>query len=691
LSEAISDTGPRSRAERFETAALAAICFMRLLWSGSIHADAGFVNNALLALLLIAAIWRRPRPCPDSRILFSGAALYFGAAFISIYFSIAPWLSLRWFLFRVGDLLLLLLAMGRGRGRALATAMVAAMALSAAFALRQRLGGFEATIASGQVSEYALETLREGRVFGLTFSPDMLAAMIAGVIPALLSFIILGFRAREERYRTYHLAAVICGALLCLFLPVLVLTRSVGGFMAACAGAAAWVFFHLPLRGSGRARRRTVMVAAAAMVVMVAGAGTIMAMRGSRVFGLDSPNNPLLQRLDNWVTALKVWREFPLTGAGEGQAGLAMLFHRSLLGNEAKHAHNALIESLAETGPLGLTGLGLVFAALIMNTLKLAAGHNKEREGAIWFMQAPDPEHEMALGLGAGAVAVALHSMMDFDFAVMEVAAIFWIGCAAASAARSAVPERGRWSGSRRALAALALFITALAELYQARGSQLRERAQAAAQAGEWTDAGDLARRALKWDPVADDMYSVLGQSILMGPTGAAAWTEAALRRASALNPRNPFYYRDLGISLSDTDRREAGEMFRRAVALYPNSMDMNLWLGRWLSAQGQAARAEKVLQHAADCQANNSEALFELGRFYLAQGREQEGLKEMELSTRAAPASGARALSYARELEARRGPREALDFLAQWSARHPDDVKVKAGLRALKERATIH
>ncbi len=691
MSEAISDTGPESRAERAETAALAAICFMRLLWSGSIHADAGFFNNALLSLLLMAAIWRRTRPCPDGRVLCAGAALYFGAAFISVYFSVAPWLSLRWFLFRVGDLFLLLLVMGRGHRRALAGAMVAAAALSAAFALRQRLGGFEATMASGQASGYALDTLKEGRVFGLTFSPDMLAAMIAGVIPASLSFIAAGFLAGQDRDRTDRLAAIICGALLCLFLPVLVLTRSVGGFLAAGAGAAAWVFFHLPRREGGRAGRRAVIVGSIALAVMVAGAGGIMALRGGHVLLLDSPTNPLLQRLDNWVTALKVWREFPLTGAGGGQAGLAMFLHRSLLGNEAKHAHNALIEALAETGPLGLIGLGLVFAGLVVNTLKRMAGGGMERGGAAeggWFVRSADAEHEMALGLGAGAVAVALHSMMDFDLAVMEVAAVFWVGCAAAAPpARTTVPGKGDWSRGRRALAAAALLITALAEMYQARGAEVRAWAQAAAQAGEWAEAGAMARQALRRDPVADDMYALLAESMLMGPRGTAASGEAvaALRRASALNPRNPFYYRDLGMALSGTDREEAGEMFRRAVALYPNSMDLNIWLGRWLWEERRFDEAEAVLRHAAACQVHNGDAQFELGRFYLDQGREAEAFKYLEAAAFTRPIAASRAVYCAQILWERGRKQEAMDLLTRWDGRYPGDRSVRGELTRMK------
>ncbi|HUT54815.1 MAG TPA: hypothetical protein VM658_15595, partial [bacterium] len=84
MSDPGADTGPATGARRVETAALIALVFARLLWSGSIHQDAGFLNNALLALVLAAVILRRPRPRLPGRALAAGAALYFAAAFISV-------------------------------------------------------------------------------------------------------------------------------------------------------------------------------------------------------------------------------------------------------------------------------------------------------------------------------------------------------------------------------------------------------------------------------------------------------------------------------------------------------------------------------------------------------------------------------------------------------------------------------
>lgn len=692
MSDPGADTGPATGARRVETAALIALVFARLLWSGSIHQDAGFLNNALLALVLAAVILRRPRPRLPGRALAAGAALYFAAAFISVYFSIAPWSSLRWFLFRLGDLFLLLLAVaaGKGRLRVLAGAMVAAVALSAAYALRQRLGGFEATIASGQASQYALETLREGRVFGLTFSPDMLAAMIAGLIPVLLSFIASGFGGHEERGWDRVPSFMLLSTLLALFLCVLIFTRSVGGFLAAGAGVGAWVFFHAR-RGSARADRRAMLLAAIGLVILLAGAGAIVALRGGHLFELDSPHNPLLRRLDNWATALQVWREFPLTGAGEGQAGLAMLLHRSLSGNEAKHAHNALIEALAETGPLGLVGLGLILAGFFINALKLRPG----AAGPGWFVRTADAEHEMAMGLAAGGAAVALHAMMDFDFAVMEAAAIFWVACAAViPVEQAAARPRGGWSTSRRAVAAAALLVTALAELYQARGAQLRGEAEAAFQADDGQSAESLAARALAWDPTTDETYQTLGLAGLKthaDKKAAMKEYEAALLKAISVNPRNPFYYKELGMvytGMSDykLNEKAAGEMFAKAVALYPNSLDLNVYLGRWLRGEGRYEEAEKVLKHAAECQAYNGWARFELGLLYLAQGRDAEAWKCLEQGVWQRPIEAARAVYFAQTLLQLGKKKEAREFLERWDARYPGEVLVQSELGRMEK-----
>jgi O-antigen ligase len=665
-----------------------------VLVSGNIHPASAYLQNALLAALLIILLRRSPSLFrAQDRLLAAGLVLYFGASFISIPFSIMAWSSLRWFLFHLGDLFIFLAVMAAGKKRAfmIARAMLAAGAVSAAFALRQRLGGFAATLDSGLASDYARRTLLEGRVFGLTFSPDMLAGLLAGLIPLGLSMIAAGVFGKNRVERTRPAETAVAVIVLALLIAAFSLTRSVGGFLAAGAGVVVWLILHIdPVQSKKRLAALIVILSLA----VLAGAAAVVLQRGGAWLDLTAAHNPVFRRLDNWATAGKVWQEFPLTGCGGGEAGLAMLKHRSLAGNEAKHAHDTFLEVLAETGPLGLLGVILLVIALVKNALGkwLRAGPSAGPAFAArgWLRFANDADDEIVYGLLAGAGAVFLHSLIDFDWTVTEVAAVFWTGLAA-SAWPTGRPQGPAAPGGRsrimKAVIAGALVFTALAELYQARGAELRERAVAAARDQNWKRAQALAEKALAFDKTTDEMYELYARAVEMNG-GDKARAVSALQKAIALNPRYPYYYRDLGLLSLTGAGADAGAMFRKAVSLYPNSKELNMVLGQWLNRTGRSHEAEKALLHAAQCEEDNGDALFMLGIVYEGQGKEGEAEKYLERSAWQKPApNGSRAVYFAGFLVKRGRKNEAQEFLAKWNSRFPGDRAAAEKLRELRRQ----
>lgn len=672
----------------------------RLIVSGTIYPWTNHLLAAGFALLLILLAQRHPeRLRLRDPWLTAGLALYFAAALVSVPCSLQPALSWRFFLYHLGDLLLFLaIRIGAPKTlRPLALALLAAGALSALFALRQRFGGFAATMQTENVTEFAQNILKEGRVFGFTFSPDMMAAILAGLIPLVLAFLVPAFRRSRGGEKTMAWAGLAPAGLLLLLAVVLVLTRSVGGYLAVGGGVMAYWLIRDRTRERPETRNRRLAVALILAGIFVAGAFGLMVARGGHLLDLDDPENPAGRRLDNWRTALRVVREFPLAGAGGGQYGLAMLYHRSLKGNEARHVHSAPLEVLAETGPLGLMGFLLVLLGFLRRVwvfhLSRASRSNDQTRGPAVATAPPDPRavRELQAGFLAGGIAVLLHSMIDFDWATPEVAALFWIAAAAAdreAGEETAPAAPGLFSSRPLRVAFFAgLALTAAVEFMQMQSARLRLDAVEAAREGKWPAARDLARRALRLSPASDDMYELLANAELTAaPRDPQARKNAVadLHRAMALNPRYPYYHRDLAfIQKSDPDDR-AGESLQKAVSLYPNSLDLNLLLGRRLREKGLTAKAKTVLDHAAACGFANGEVLFELGLLAAAEGKNAEAEQLLRRSVEALPLRGRRAVALAGFLMNQNRQAEAIQLLSDWVAKHPDDPAAAKELKKL-------
>ena len=636
------------------TFALVAVLAFRLLVSGAVHASYAYLSAGLLGVLIVAAIAVRPSGLrTGNRAVLAALVIYFGALAVSVPLSVAPWLSLRSFLLYAGDLFVFLavLAYG-GNTRALAGMIVAALAISCSWALRQKLGGFEATMESPLADDFARHTLSLGRVFGLTFSPDMLASMLAAGIPVSAG---LGV-AYYKSYNTGEgrpIGFVLSALAIVLFVVVLAMTKSVGGTLAAGIGTVAFTLFVM----KGRAGKcKTLGIAAVIAVFAVVAAGLVLA-RGGHVLNLGNPNNPAVMRIDNWKTGARLFEEFPLTGAGAGAYGQSALKHRSITGNEAKHAHNTIVQTAAEAGIPGALGVVLVMAVFLIYAYRIIAKGGDTLKAAF----------------AAGGTALLFHSLIDFNWYVPEVSVLFWVSFAVLVRSERSDGQVPKFS--MRITAALAVGITALAMFHQAAAARWEGKAVSSARAGDWRQAAAHARRSLSIDGKKSHVLSLLARSILTAEEGrylSVIEAREKLERALELNPRYPFHYRDLALITMRDDPEKAIGLLEKAVELYPNSLELNLKLGEALSGTGQNERAKEVLSHAVRCESQNAEALFELGLLYLKEKKMAEAQKTLEKAAFRRPVSEKRALFYARFLEQRGKEKEARKFLEEWARENP-------------------
>jgi hypothetical protein len=389
-----------------------------------------------------------------------------------------------------------------------------------------------------------LVRLEAGRPSG----PFSLPAALAGFLALSLPMTLFALRAARTGVRRAAWSAAIV-----LQLDALLLTRSLGGLLAAtvaCAFALA-----APQERSGRqdgsARGRLTRIAIAAGLVFAAGAALFLYARRAEI-GSHPGADPLSLRLGNWRAAVEMIRDHPILGVGPGR--FPVFYPRFIAAgmNETQFAHNSYLQLAATWGAWTLAPLAFLVAAFC---------RPKERRRGV-----------VAAAAGAGA-GFLLHNAIDFTFflpgVALPAALLLGVGSAPANAGSEGRPSPAR----RRAgvvVAALLLVYVATAD----RSAWHLERARALAQIGPSFDAEGEARRAAAacpWDP---DPRAFLAQSLLA--RHATTPEEETLRRVTAeraarLEPESAVLHHTMALDrAAAADPAAAWIEEERAHRLYP-------------------------------------------------------------------------------------------------------------------------
>lgn len=280
--------------------------------------------------------------------------------------------------------------------------IVAAMAAISAVNLWQAASGSYASTYFGLAFPKlaALGAESGYRLGGPVGDPNFFAQMLA---PGVAVAFALALAARSSGRRTLLFCAAALGT------AALVLTYSRGGLLALLLALAVV---------AGRSLRWGALVVALLLSVpaglfapkalterMATAAETApTALEGSRV--QDSAING---RASEALVALELFREHPIIGVGSGNYPVHYLDHARGLGldrrSEARSAHSLVLETLAETGILGLTTLVVLvgLALLGIRSLRVAAAG---RDRTLWWV-AVAVEGALVAHLGT---ALLLHS-----------------------------------------------------------------------------------------------------------------------------------------------------------------------------------------------------------------------------------------------------------------------------------------
>jgi hypothetical protein len=252
-------------------------------------------------------------------------------------------------------------------------------------------------------------------------------------------------------------------------------------------------------------------------------------------------------RLDLWRVALRDAAAHPLLGSGAGTFGLYWLGHRNS-GPAALDAHNLYLETLAETGPIGLA-----VVAIFLGLPLLAALRARRRR----FVAAA----------AAGYCTFLAHAALDWDWELPAVtlAGLLCGVCLLVASRRGRRPAAPRLAV--RAAVAAALVAPAGFAYVALIGNRALDSASAAADQGQWAKVAHEARRAVDWTPWSSSGWQLLSRAQRVAGDRTAG--RASLRKAVANDPHDWTLWFELATLTSGSERRHA---LARAAQLNPGA-----------------------------------------------------------------------------------------------------------------------
>jgi Flp pilus assembly protein TadD len=257
-------------------------------------------------------------------------------------------------------------------------------------------------------------------------------------------------------------------------------------------------------------------------------------------------------RLQLWRVGANVWRAHPLAGAGAGTYRRAWVADRPIA-MQVVNAHNLYVETLAETG---IVGLVLLLAAL-----------------AVPVVAAVRVRKHPLVAVAAGAyVAFLVHAFFDWDWQLPGVAVAPMLAGAAVVLACRQPRQAAVLSARARYGLMAALVLVAAAAGATLIGNRAASSAATATAQGTYGRAIADARHARMWQPWSSQPWQLLGTAQLQ--RGQLRLARASFRSAIAKNPQSWELWLDLALaSEKPADRRAAAV---RALALNPRSIEIN-------------------------------------------------------------------------------------------------------------------
>ena len=565
------------------TLAWTTLCLGGYLAETMVHVAPAVWGLAALGLVIMGL---RPRPL-DWRVLLPVPFLLFALGSV-LWLAPARWLAWRewllWFQMWLWFALALHLCRSRSQTWVLLGTLAALGLAGVAMAAYQRFVDPKWLMLGRTQVDNFLQ--RSAGMFGI---PNSLAALLELLLPVFL--VALG--SRSVRLGT----KIVCAWCAALYLLALVLTGSRGGWIGAAAALALWPVFtsRNPLRG--------LLGGAAVIAAMAAGLALLYQFSEFARVRIDpflagqyESSRPII-----WRVGLRIWQEAPWLGTGA--ASYNVIFDqyrpRGFL-NEPDWTHNDYLNTLSDYGVVGFAlwiGAG---AALLLSGWRAIQAARRLPSGAVpWF-----ESWRGRLGLWLGWLAFSVHLFVDFHTKIPALAygSALTLGILLRdSTARVPNPARLRGIVACAAgLLGLAVCWRISDPVYRSEALRFDSRRKIdAIAAGRATIDAVVPPAILKFQEAVkvlpengrawgDLSYAIaLSWHVTHGnSTAIGQRAEAAALRALELCPITAEFWTHQGVALDMQGRtREAGESFRRALALAPHNPEWHYHYAHHLSA----------------------------------------------------------------------------------------------------------
>ena len=261
----------------------------------------------------------------------------------------------------------------------------------------------------------------DSRWTGIVIDPNLYAGYLVLIIPLVMA---VGLSIRSR----WALAA--SAVALVAFTVALIATLSRSGWIGVVV-ATIVLGVLLPKRRWGLAAVAT----AIALALVLSG---MLGPIGSRLgpSQQDGPIAMLVSRWDVWTAAVAIARDHPAFGVGVANF---INFYPEYSGQSfgIDHAHNILLNMLAERGVIGLIAFGLVLV-IMFRSLFIALGR-----------AASTTERTLIAGLIAVFAGYLAHSMLDVSYYDYKILLLFWVLAGTAAVVGQRQPQASETSIAR--------------------------------------------------------------------------------------------------------------------------------------------------------------------------------------------------------------------------------------------------
>lgn len=272
------------------------------------------------------------------------------------------------------------------------------------------------------ITGYDLFRHRELFIYRVTAAfenPNTLGSYLVTVIPVILSLIFINF---NKKIKVGLVVAAV------VVLATLTFTASKGAWLAFLPSL---IFFGI------YTKKRYILfiilgIAVIALMIPLFFEFSIVNLLQRLTFCSDDPG--ILDRKFLWGAAVRMFKHSPFFGVGPGTFMENYQIFWLQPTTEISYAHNCYLQSLAETGIIGLGAFILFLSIWFRKTLRVLSGcsfkKRKGRERSLSDSASGSFQDKFVyitfLGLSTGIIAYLLNSLVDTNFYSLPIAMLFW-------------------------------------------------------------------------------------------------------------------------------------------------------------------------------------------------------------------------------------------------------------------------